>query len=264
MVEIFDTQQCMSEHFSEVATAYNDLRKTDLEPLVFIRDMLNGNRGLTAADIGCGAGRYCLEMLQQLGIYHLTCIDNNGSMLRETSHYLQAAGATNFKTVRASAGDIPLSDNSLDCIFSFNAIHHFDLVRFLQNAAKIIRDGGSIFIYTRLRSQNAKNIWGRYFPLFLEKENRLYELGELGEIINSVTPLAIECIKRFKYHRVTSLSRLVELAQGGHYSTFSLYGKSEFETAMRGFQRNIKRSFYDLGRIEWFDENTLLMLVKET
>ena len=121
---------------------------------------MDGNRRIEAADIGCGAGRYCLELLQHLDIFHLTCVDLNESMLEQTADYLRAAGITNFRTIKSRAEDVPLADDSMDCIFSFNAIHHFDFVMFLKKAAKIIRDRGRIFIYTRLRSQNTKNIWG--------------------------------------------------------------------------------------------------------
>ena len=157
---------------------------------------------------------------------------------------------------------MPLADDSMDCIFSFNAIHHFDFVMFLKKAAKIIRDRGRIFIYTRLRSQNAKNIWGKHFPFFLVKENRLYEPEELEEMIKPIESLSIKCLKRFKYRRNTSLSQLVRVARNGHYSTFSLYQKNEFEAALKGFQENITRHFSNPEKIEWFDENTLLVVKK--
>jgi len=252
----------MFDHFSQVATSYNDLRATDLEPIMFIKGVLDGNQGVEAADIGCGAGRYCLRFLEHLNIRYLTCIDSNESMLKETLNYLRAAGVSNFKTIMAGAEEIPLADNSMDCLFAFNAIHHFNLMGFLESAAKALRDGGRIFIYTRLRSQNVENIWGRYFPLFLEKENRLYELSELEEMIKSISPLSIDCVRQFKYRRIASLSRLVRLAKSGHYSTFSLYSRDEFEAALNGFQKSVRGHFNELGRIEWFDENTLLVLCK--
>jgi len=252
----------MNDHFTRVATLYNDLRITDLEPIAFIKDRLNGDRRIEAADIGCGAGRYCLKLLQHLDILHLTCIDVNESMLEQTSNYLRAVGITNFKVIRSLAEDVPLVDNSIDCIFSFNAIHHFDFVKFIKKAARVIRDRGSIFLYTRLRSQNAKNIWGRYFPIFLVKENRLYELEELEGMIEPIESLTIECMKPFKYRRNTSLSQLVDLARNGHYSTFSLYQKDEHEAALKGFQENITRHFSNPEEIEWFDENTLLVVRK--
>ena len=257
-----NAQQDMNDHFSRVATSYKDIRTTDLEPIEFIKDRLNGERSIKAADIGCGAGRYCLKFLQRLDILHLTCIDVNKSMLEQTSNYLRAAGITNFETIRSLAEDVPLADNSMDNIFSFNAIHHFNFMKFIEKSAKVIRDKGCIFIYTRLRHQNAKNIWGRYFPLFLEKENRLYELDELEGMIKSVKSLTIECVKQFKHRRNTSLSRLVNLARNSHYSTFSLYQKKEFEAALKGFQENITRHFSTPEEIEWFDENTLLVVRK--
>jgi SAM-dependent methyltransferase len=183
-------------------------------------------------------------------------------MLEQTSSYLRAAGVTNFETIRSLAKDVPLADNSMGNIFSFNAIHHFDFIKFMEKSAKVIRDRGCIFIYTRLRCQNAKNVWGRYFPFFLEKENRLYELDELEGMIKPIESLTIECIKQFKYRRSASLSQLVNLARNSHYSTFSLYQEDEFESALKGFQDNIARHFSTSEEIEWFDENTLLVVRK--
>lgn len=262
MAKLTKTKPNMLAHFSQVAAAYRYLRTTDLLPIMFIKDVLDGSEGLQAADIGCGAGRYCLEFLKHLGIGHLTCVDSNESMLRQASNYLAAAGVTNFKTVMALAEDIPLTADSVDCIFSFNTIHHFDCARFLENAVEVVREGGYIFIYTRLRSQNTRNIWGQYFPLFCEKEDRLYEQDELERMIGRVASLTIEYIRYFRYRRVTSLNRLIYLARRAHYSTFSLYKKDELAAAIEGFRGNIKRHFSDLRQISWFDEHTLLVLRK--
>jgi ubiquinone/menaquinone biosynthesis C-methylase UbiE len=253
-------QKDMYEHFSDVAVLYNDLRTTDLEPVMFIKDMLDGNGNIAAADIGCGAGRYSLQFLQHLGIHHLACIDVNESMLEQASSILRAAGLANFSTIESSAEQIQLADNSIDYIFTFNAIHHFDFVAFMQEAARITRDGGSIIIYTRLRSQNAENIWGKHFPLFLVKETRLYEMDELEQMIMPIPALNIQCVKRFRYQRTASLGHLVNLARNSHYSTFSLYGKEEFASALKGFQRNITRHFSDPEHMKWFDDYTMLVV----
>jgi ubiquinone/menaquinone biosynthesis C-methylase UbiE len=262
VAELVKSSENMLAHFSQLAASYRYLRTTDLLPIMFMKGVLDGIEGFQAADIGCGAGRYCLKFFKHLGIGHLTCVDNNESMLRQTSSYLQAAGVTNFKTIMAVAEDIPLAAGSVDCVFSFNAIHHFDCLRFLKNAARAVRDGGYIFIYTRLKSQNARNIWGQYFPLFWEKENRLYEQDELERTIAMVASLSIEHVRYFRYRRVVSLDRLINLARRAHYSTFALYGADELSAAIAGFRDNIKRHFSDLKRIEWFDENTLLVLRK--
>ena len=260
MAKLTGAQKDMYEHFSGVAVLYNDLRTTDLEPIMFIKDMLNGNGNITAADIGCGAGRYSLQFLQHLDLHHLACIDINESMLEQVSSILGAAGLTNFSTIESTAEHTSLRDNSIDYIFTFNAIHHFDFAAFMQEAARIARDGGSIIIYTRLRCQNAENIWGRHFPLFLAKENRLYEMDGLEQMITLIPALKIQCVKQFRYLRTASLGQLVNLARNSHYSTFSLYQKEEFASALKGFQRNITRHFSDPEHVEWFDDYTMLVV----
>ena len=254
------TQKDMHEHFSGVAGLYNDLRTTDLEPVMFIKDMLDGNDNIDAADIGCGAGRYNLLFLQHLGLHHLACIDVNESMLKQVSNILGAKGLANFSSIESAAEHIPLVDNSIDCIFAFNAIHHFDFVAFMQEAARIIRDRGNIIIYTRFRSQNAENIWGKHSPLFLVKEDRLYEMDELEQMITPIPVLHIKCVKQFRYLRTASLGQLIHLARNRLYSTLSLYEKEEFASALKGFQHNITLHFSDPEQVKWFDEYTMLVI----
>ncbi len=181
-------------------------------------------------------------------------------MLEQVSIILEAAGLANFRTIESAAEHIPLVDNSIDYIFTFNAIHHFDFAAFMQEATRITKDGGSIIIYTRLRSQNAENIWGKHFPLFLAKEDRLYEMDELEQMIKPIPALNIQCVKQFRYLRTASLSQLLNLARDSHYSTLSLYEKEEFASALEGFQRNITRHFSDPEHVKWFDEYTMLVV----
>lgn len=262
MRNLSDNQQDMYQHFSKVSARYNEIRATDLEPIMFIQERCNDNQRIEAVDIGAGSGRYCLKLFKHLDNLYLTCIDINAAMLEETSNYLSKAGITGFRTIQSPAEDIPLDDNSIDYIFVFNAIHHLNLTEFTGEAARVLRDRGSIFIYTRLQSQNGRNIWGRYFPLFLEKEERLYELDDLERMIALTDSLYIECTKGFKYRRKASLKRLVDLAGSKHYSTFSLYQQYEFETALKGFEDNIKKHFSNLEKIEWDDEYTMLVVKK--
>ncbi len=116
-------------------------------------------------------------------------------------------------------------------------------------------------MYTRLPSQNARNIWGRYFPHFSEKEDRLYEIDDVTEIVDSMDCISTESIKSFKFKRRSTLEWLVKKAKTKHYSTFSLYEKNELDGALQIFQENICRQFQDTNQIEWFDENILFILI---
>jgi len=252
--------QDMYSHFSRISSVYRQIRSTDVEPIAFIGEILKGLPEVKAADVGCGAGRYSLLLFQHLNNLHLTCIDINESMLGQVLGYLTGHGITNIKTIKVDGNDIPLEDNSMNCIFTFNAIHHFDFVKFIEKSSKVIKGDGRIFIYTRLKSQNARSIWGQYFPLFSEIETRLHELDEMEQWIHSIGSLRLEIAKPFKYKRNATMERLVEQVKKRHYSTFSLYKKDELSAALKTFQENIRSAFKDTTRIEWFDENILLIL----
>lgn len=250
----------MYTHFSNVSAEYRDIRTTDVEPIAFIRETLGKYSKVDAADVGCGTGRYDLLLFKYINNLNLTCIDINNHMLKEVSNYLRRNGYGNVKTIRANADDIPLDNNSMDCIFTFNAIHHFDFPKFIKKAGNIIKNDGRIFIYTRLRSQNARNIWGEYFPRFAELETRLYESNEMEHWVHESGSLRFETIKSFKYKRNTTLQGLVKQVRSKHYSTFSLYEENELEKAIDDFQENLKSKFRNTSNIEFFDENILLVL----
>lgn len=251
-------------HFSKIAHKYRDLRTTDIEPILFIKKKLQNLPKIEAMDVGCGGGRYDVKLFHHLGDkLHLICIDYSRDMLDEAIKNLKEHKIKNFKIIKASAENLPLADNSLDFVFTSNAIHHFEFLGFLKEASRILRDNGYLFIYTRLRSQNKRNIWGRYFPGFYKKEKRLYELNELNEILNEIPALKLESLDYFKYKRITELEWLLAQAKNHHYSTFYLYNEKEFAASLREFSKNIARHFKNLDRISWHNEN-ILLVIRET
>ena len=252
----------MHDHFSAIASKYRNVRTLDTKPILHIKNKLKEKPKISMADIGCGDGRYSLELLKCLGDKcYLHCIDSNEKMLTYLENYLIEQNVTNFCIRPGNADKLPLENDSMDCIVIFNAIHHFGIQRFLAEALGCLKNDGHLFIYTRLRNQNSRNIWGQYFPLFTEMENRLYELDELEKHIQNAD-MSIHSTKVFGYSRTSSLDRLVHQAQNNHYSTFTLYDKETFDESLEAFQQNIKKNFDDLGQIKWYDENILLEIRK--
>jgi ubiquinone/menaquinone biosynthesis C-methylase UbiE len=251
-------------HFSKIAYKYKVLRTTDPEPIAHIEEKLRALPNIVAADIGCGDGRYALELFQYFSSrLTLYCIDCNERMLEQLTAYLRHKGIRNFQVKQARASNLPIKDKTLDCVVTCNAIHHFRLVPFLKEVYRVLKDNGYLFIYTRTRSQNSRNIWGRYFPYFCEKETRLYELDELETILNNMPNLELESVKVFEYRRESTLDRLIEQAQNHHYSTFALYTKEESEEALLAFGRNLQERFENMEQIRWLDENVLLVVHKK-
>jgi ubiquinone/menaquinone biosynthesis C-methylase UbiE len=163
----------MQRHFSQVASAYRGVRTTDTEPVLFIKEKIGDRDRLRAGDIGCGAGRYDRLILEHLPLSGLICIDANPHMLREAKNHLNGASSAHTHFLTSRSENLPLRNNTFDCLFTFNAVHHFDLGGFLHQIGAALKKSSCLFIYTRLPDQNEASIWGKHFPGFNEKETRL-------------------------------------------------------------------------------------------
>jgi len=260
-VKAHSVESLMSEHFSTVAPFYSQIRTIDLDPINYIAKKLASKSKIVAADIGCGDGRYSIKLIEKLGNrLSLTCVDNNHEMLRQisqVSHYFQ-----NLQTKYAFAEKLPFDDNSLDCIFSFNAIHHFKINEFAKECNRVLKNNGLLFIYTRLKEQNESTIWGKFFPDFSKKENRLFDNQSLTEYISDQTSLNLKSTESFQHNRSSDLRTLVSKAEKKHYSTFSLYTVSELDKSIGKFKQNIYQNFSNPENIQWVDENIMSVFKK--
>jgi ubiquinone/menaquinone biosynthesis C-methylase UbiE len=252
------------DHFRAIAPKYRDLRLTDEKPIACIADYLKPIPAIEAADIGCGTGRYTRLLLEYLPDIptRVICIDYSAAMLRQLQSHFAEGRLQPPDTIKASAMCVPLKTNSLNCILTFNAIHHFTLSEFFRESVRLLQTGGYLFVYTRSRSQNRRNIWGRHFPLFTSTETRLYELDELVTAVGTIPALTLETVRTFRFKRQSNLAHLIHRARKHHYSTFDLYAPKEFNRALRQFARNLLKRFDDPNNIRWFDENTLLIVRK--
>ena len=252
----------IENHFTEIAPRYRKLRTTDIEPILFIERELSTADRIHGADIGCGAGRYALRLVKYLGkkCHLLYCVDKSESMLSHLRNFFVEHGINHFKILHSDAHKIPLETDSLDFVVSFNAIHHFDMPNFLKEASRILKNKSRLFIYTRLKSQNERNVWGIHFPNFTKKETRLYELDELEHMIENAPNLSLKSIRFFEYERISTLARLEEQARGNHYSTFSLFSKKEFDSSLEVFKKNIMENYDDVNKVTWKYQNVLLVI----
>lgn len=251
-------------HFSSIAEKYKELRTTNSEPIQKIEDKLHNLSKIAMVDVGCGDGRYSVEIRRRLGQkVSLHCVDANQEMLNYLNSFFSTRNVTNFETHHATAEELPFADDSIDCVLTMNAIHHFKFSEFLNEVSRFITDTGFLFIYTRYRSQNKKNIWGRYFPLFNDKETRLFELNEFEAEVEKNPNLSLQSSEVFGYDRSADIDSLIHQAENHHYSTFYLYEKGEFERSIKGFREDLTSNFGENGKVEWTDENALLTIKKE-
>ena len=134
-------------------------------------------------------------------------------------------------------------------------MHHFDLGRFLAAVARVLRPGGHLFIYTRTPQQNARTIWGRYFPGFTEREQRLHSQAALRDAIRRTGGLTVVATQTFRHPRSSTAGRLRAQAEGRHYSTFSLYTPQELRASIATFLARLPSP-----EVCWIDEHLLVVV----
>ena len=251
----------MHRHFTAISPVYRSVRTTDREPVEWIARELNGLARPKGADIGCGAGRYVLSMFEMIPNLSLTCVDTTPAMLEQVDGLLRANGIDGFETQQSTAECLELEPGGFDFVSSFNAVHHFDFPQFLRRSRDGLVKDGRLFVYTRLPEHNARSIWGRYFPGFVERETRLLALGDLHGAIEDTPGLRFAAAACLRYRRRAPLERLVEQARNRHYSTFALYEPDEFEDALAAFRAAVERRFAEV--VEWYDENVLVQAVRD-
>ena len=243
----------MGGHFERVAVVYESLRTTDEAPVRAIGQLLP-RRPVTGLDIGCGTGRYTRLLRAVLPDgSRLAASDVSAAMLAQ----LKAGNrghAFGVVPLLAAAEQLPLRAASLDVVTAFNCVHHFDLGRFLAAAARVLAPGGQLFIYTRTPQQNARTIWGRYFPGFTEHEQRLHSQAALRDAVHRTSGLKVVAVQTFSHPRTSTAERLQAQAEGRHYSTFSLYAPQELRASIAAFLARLPGP-----EVCWVDEHLLVV-----
>ena len=243
----------MGDHFGRVAAVYESLRTTDEAPVRAIGQFLP-DRPVTGLDVGCGTGRYSRllgELLPDGSL--LAATDVSAAMLAQLTAGTRGR-APGVVPLLAAAEELPLRAASLDLVTAFNCVHHFDLGRFLTAAARVLRPGGQLFIYTRTPQQNARTIWGRYFPGFTEHEQRLHSQAALLDAVRRTGGLTVAAAQTFRQPRSSTAERLRAQAEGRHYSTFSLYPPQELTASIATFLARLPGP-----EVSWVDEHLLVV-----
>jgi SAM-dependent methyltransferase len=243
----------VGEHFDRVAAVYESLRTTDAAPVRMIGQFLP-DRPVTGLDVGCGTGRYSrlLRGLLPDGSM-LAGSDVSAAMLAQ----LKAGnhGGAVVVPLVSAAEDLPLRTASLDLVTAFNCVHHFDLGRFLTAVARVLQPDGQLFIYTRTPQQNARTIWGRYFPGFTEHEQRLHSEAAFRDAVGRTGGLTVVATQTFRHPRSSTAERLRAQAEGHHYSTFSLYAPGELRASIATFLSRLPSP-----EVSWTDEHLLIVV----
>ena len=237
----------VAEHFAAIASQYRSVRTTDQEPVRHIAATLPDRR-LSGLDVGAGTGSYTEQLKRHLaGRASILALDSSEPMLRILRQHGFPGGGP---AVCCEAERLPVKDRSADFVTTFNAVHHFDLDRFVDEAARVLTTDGHLFVYTRTPEQNAQSIWGQAFPGFASRETRLFDTATLRR---ALSPLGTVDIRSFDFARSETPATLAERVRSCAYSTFALYELDELEVALEEFLDSIPSR-----AVRWHDQNLLV------
>jgi ubiquinone/menaquinone biosynthesis C-methylase UbiE len=259
--------QPWSDHFTKISSQYEELRELDLCAVQIIsqalKDVAIERRSpcvMRLLDVGTGEGRYLDAVSESLSAalvnweFSPVGADMSVAMLTQARLRNNHVGLSAQYLVSASEM-LPLLTASCDAITCFNAIHHFDLARFLSEASRVLNPFSQLVLYTRTPEQNRRTIWGRYFPEFATRETKLYRSSDLQSALQATASFDSIRVQTIPWKITTSLSRLIEQVESYHYSTFRLYSKDCLNEAIETFKYRVRQEFSDMECITFANDH---------
>jgi ubiquinone/menaquinone biosynthesis C-methylase UbiE len=128
---------------------------------VFPWDLLPAGGGV-GADIGCGTGRWAMQVAPRVA--HLHLIDASPDALGVARNNLK--GQSNVTFHASSVGDMPLPTNSLDFAFSLGVLHHVpDTQGAIEAIAARLKSGAPFLVYLYYAFDNRPGWYGALWNL---------------------------------------------------------------------------------------------------
>lgn len=103
------------------------------------------------ADMGCGSGRWAMEVAPRVG--RLLLVDASHAALNVARKNL--SGAANVDFHEASIGELPMADASLDFAYSLGVLHHMpDTFSAIRSIFGKLKPGAPFLVYLYYRFDN--------------------------------------------------------------------------------------------------------------
>jgi hypothetical protein len=103
-----------------------------------------------------------------------------------------------------------------------------------------LKKGGSYVVYSRFREQNDRSFWGKNFPKFAVKENRLHYREEFVDAVEKVEEFDLDNISKLSFEKQATEEEILGQATNKKYSTFDLYSDDEFKESLNSFKNWLK------------------------
>ena len=224
----------MKEYFKTIATKYDALRGEEIQPHLFEALERLTNKHSKVLDVACGTGLFLVPVAAEFD-FELYGADLFLDMLKN-AYNKTTENNLEVKFLQSNVHNLPFRDEYFDVLLSTNAIHHFDLIKSLKECARVLKRGGHYIIFSRFREQNDRSLWGKNFPGFAGKEDRLYYRQQFEDVAEKIDEFDLESINEYSFEKKATSEEIMEEAVNKKYSTFDLYSDEEFKDSLNTFQ----------------------------
>jgi ubiquinone/menaquinone biosynthesis C-methylase UbiE len=224
----------LENYFKSISTKYDSLRGSEI-----LSPLCKALKGFTredskVLDVACGTGLFLVPVATKFD-FEFYGSDISLSMLK-TAYTKAKSKDLKVNFLMSDVHNLPFPNKYFDVLISTNAIHHFDLVKSLNECARVLKDSGSYIVFSRFREQNDRSFWGKNFPKFASKEDRLYYRKEFEDVAGKIEELELESINEYSFERKSTRDEILEFAANKKYSTFDLYDDEEFNESLNSFK----------------------------
>jgi ubiquinone/menaquinone biosynthesis C-methylase UbiE len=136
-------------YFADLATRYRTRNRFARRRIANVFSLLREVDGQALIDLGCGMGTFTIEAAAR-GAFAIG-VDPAPAAVRAARAVAAAEDARNAAFVRADAAQLPMHDGSADVVLAADLTEHLDdvtLARILREAARVLRAGGRMVLYT--------------------------------------------------------------------------------------------------------------------
>ena len=133
--------------FGDEWIKFNDFNEKDITQFgneyFDITDESVINKNTYVLDVGCGSGRFSKYLSSK--VKFIEALDPSDAVFAAER---LLAGTENVRIIKASADDIPFSDNLFDFVMSIGVLHHIPDTRLaMKNCVNKVKPGGYFFVY---------------------------------------------------------------------------------------------------------------------
>lgn len=223
-------------NYNEISKIYDSVREGDM--FTINRIIQEGRITPTSKvlEIGCGTGNYT-ELIFKVTNAKIYGLDRSTGMLEK-------ARAKN-PSINYLEGDATylnsFAGQKFDVVYMIDVIHHIkDIDTMFKNIFRILKDDGSLFIFTDTHEHIRNRLTTKYFPETLEAELERYQSSE--EIISSLSQNAFTGIKSDTLILGVDEDygqKLINIALKKGYSMFNLISLDAIDAGIQRIQKDM-------------------------